>query len=111
MQEIYTIIQRKNMSDIGLRLEQYTLKRRQEVLMVNLQTAAGEPDEVMIFAGFSSSLMRATDFNPDVPVIAADSTITSIDRLISPYDPSNPQYIESGLTIEAMEEILQELDI
>lgn len=96
---------------IGLRLEQYTLKRRQEVLIVDLETASGEPDSVMIFAGFSSSLMRATDFDPDVPVIAADSTITSIARLASPYDPSNPQYIESGLTLEAMESILQELNI
>ncbi len=96
---------------IGFRLEQYTLKRRQEVLIVNLETAAGEPDSVMIFAGFSSSLMRATDFDPDVPVIAADSTIISIDRLVSPYDPSNPQYIQSGLTTGAMESILQELDL
>ena len=96
---------------IGFRLEQYTLKRRQEVLIVNLETAAGESDSVMIFAGFSSSLMRATDFDPDVPIIAANSTITSIDRLASPYNPSNPQYIESGLTIEAMENLLQELGI
>lgn len=96
---------------INLRLEQYTLKRRQEVLIVNLKTAEGESDSVMIFAGFSSSLMRATDFDPDVPIIAADSTIISIDRLTSPYDPHNPEYIESGLTIEAMESILQNLDI
>jgi hypothetical protein len=96
---------------INLRLEQYTLKRRQEVLIVNLKTASGESDRVMIFAGFSSSLMRATDFDPDVPIIAADSTIISIDRLTSPYDPNNPEYIESGLTIEAMENILQKLDI
>lgn len=96
---------------IGFRLEQYTLKRRQEVLIVNLQTASGEPDSVMIFAGFSSSLMRATSFDPDVPVIADDSTIISIDRLVSPYDPSNPQYIESGLTMGEMESILEKLDI
>jgi len=96
---------------IGLRLEQYTLKRREEALIVNLQTADGEPDSVMIFAGFSSSLMRATDFDPDVPVIAADSTITSIDRLTSPYNPDNPQYIESGLNMEAMESILQKSNI
>ena len=96
---------------IGMRLEEYTLKCRQEVLIVNLRTAAGEPDSVMIYSGFSSSLMRATDFDPDIPVIAADSTITSIDRLASPYNPANPQYIKSGLTVEAMEKILQELDL
>lgn len=96
---------------IGFRLEQYTLKQRGEVLIVNLETAAGEPDTVMIFAGFSSSLMRATDFDPDVPIIAPDSTITSIDRLVSPYNPDNPQYIESGLTIEEMNKILQKFDL
>ncbi|MEM8831583.1 MAG: hypothetical protein AAGE96_19815 [Cyanobacteria bacterium P01_G01_bin.19] len=96
---------------IGLRLEEYTLKRRQEVLIVNVTTAEGEPDLVTIFGGFSSSLMRATNFDPDVPVIAADSTIKSIDRLASPYDPDNPQYIESDLSWAAMEKILAELDL
>ena len=96
---------------IGLRLEQYTLKRKQEVLVVKLETAAGETDEVMVFAGFSSSLMRATDYDPDVPIITQGDRIISIDRLASPYDPSNPQYIESGLTVQAMESILRELDL
>ena len=96
---------------IGLRLEKYTLKRKQEVLMVHLETAAGEPDTVMIYAGVSSSLMRATAFDPDVPVIAADSRITSIDRLASPYNPSNPQYIESGLSLEAMLDVMQQINL
>ena len=96
---------------IGLRLENYTLKRREEVLMVHLETAAGEADTVMIYAGFSSSLMQPTAFDPDVPVIAADSTIVSIDRLVSPYNPSNPQYIESGLNLTAMEEILAKMNL
>lgn len=96
---------------IGLRLEKYTLKRKQEVLMVHLETASGEPDLVTIYSGFSSSLMRATAFDPDVPVIAADSQITSIDRLVSPYDPDNPQYLESGISLAAMEKILQEMNL
>ena len=96
---------------IGLRLEQYTLKRRHEVLIVNLVTAQGEADSVMIYAGFSSSLMRATDFDPDIPIIAADSEIVAIDRLHSPYNPDAPNYIESGLSLSAMEDILQTMDI
>lgn len=96
---------------IGMRLEQYTLKRKDEVLIVNLKTAAGEPDTVMVYAGFSSSLMRATDFDPDVPIIAADSKIISLDRLHSPYNPDNPKYIESGLTLEAMENLLQAVNV
>lgn len=96
---------------IGLRLEKYTLKQRQEVLMVHLETSSGEPDTVMIYSGFSSSLMRATAFDPDVPVIAPDSRIITIDRLVSPYDPSNPQYIESGLNWSTMENILVEMNL
>lgn len=96
---------------IGRRLENYTLKHRQEILMVHLETASGEPDTVMIYAGFSSSLMRATAFDPDVPVIAEDAQIKALDRLESPYNPSNPQYIETGLSLSAMEKILQQMNL
>lgn len=96
---------------IGFRLEKYTLQQKQEVLMVHLETAAGEPDIVMIYGGFSSSLMRSTSFDPDVPVIANDSIITSIDRLASPYNPDNPKHIASGITRIAMEKILHKMGI
>lgn len=96
---------------IGLRLEKYTLKRRQEVLMVHLTTVEGEADTVMIYGGFSSSLMRATSFDPDIPVITEDATITAIDRLASPYNPQNPQYIESGVDLAAMESILNNMNL
>ncbi|MEM6611625.1 MAG: hypothetical protein AAF652_05110 [Cyanobacteria bacterium P01_C01_bin.72] len=96
---------------IGLRLEKYTLQNRQEVLIVHLETASGEADTVMIYAGFSSSLMMPTAFDPDVPVIAADSTIVSIDRLRSPYNPDNPQYLESGLSLSAMINILEIMNL
>ena len=96
---------------IGLRLEQYTLKRKQEVLMVHLSTANGESDTVMIFAGFSSSLMMPTAFDPDVPIIAEDSVIQTIDRLISPYDPNNPNYLASGLSLAEFNDVLAELDL
>ncbi|MEY2857543.1 MAG: hypothetical protein RLZZ74_1855 [Cyanobacteriota bacterium] len=96
---------------IGLRLEQYTLQRRQEVLMVHLETATGESDTVMIFGGFSSSLVLPTAFDPDIPIIAADSTINSIDRLVSPYNPNNPQYLDSGLSLPEMIKLLEALDL
>ena len=96
---------------IGLRLEQYTVKRKEEVLLVELETALGEPDTVMIYNGFSSSLVNPTAFDPEIPVIAEDSRILAIARLTSPYNPSNPQYIESGLTLAAMEQVLSEMGI
>ena len=92
----------KSISD---RLEKYTTICP-EVLMVTLQTSAGEEDIVVIYGGFSSSLVRPTNFDPDVPVIESDATITSIDRLASPYNPDQPQYLQAGLSLTAMEKLL-----
>ena len=89
------------------RLEQYTLQVPQEVLLVTLETD-GQPDRVVIFKGFSSSLMNPTAYDPDVPVIGDRARILSVDRLRSPYYPDNPQIIQQGLTWPEMEQILEE---
>jgi len=86
----------------GNRLEDYTLKHAQEVLLVRAEIA-GEVDEIVIFRGFSSSLVRPTAANPEVPVIPADAEIQTIDRLRGPYTPDNPQYLERHLTWEAFQ--------
>jgi hypothetical protein len=90
---------------IGYRLEQYTLKQPQEVLLVTLEVA-GEPDQVVIFKGFSSSLVRSTAFDPDVPMLPDDAKIETIDRLQSPFNPAQPRYIQQGLTWEEMQDLL-----
>ena len=96
---------------INLRLEKYTMKRREEVLMVEVETISGEPDTIVIYNGFSSSLMRPTNYDPDIPVIENDAKIISIDRLTSPYDPVNPTYIQTGLTLSEMEKLLAETGV
>lgn len=95
---------------LGKRLEQYTIARPHEVLLVKAEIAA-EEDEIMIFKGFSSSLMRSTAFDPDVPILPEDANIIAIARLASPYNPENPQYIEPSLTLEQMETYLKALGI
>ncbi|QYO63091.1 hypothetical protein [Leptolyngbya sp. 7M] len=95
---------------IGYRLEQYTLKRPQEVLIVTAEID-GEPDQITIFKGFSSSLMRPTDFDPDVPMLPAGTQIIAIDRLQSPYNPLTPRYIQQGLSLSEMEVLLQEVGV
>ncbi|NJR66665.1 MAG: hypothetical protein HC772_17300 [Leptolyngbyaceae cyanobacterium CRU_2_3] len=95
---------------IALRLEQYTLKRPQEVLLVAAEVA-GELDEIAIFKGFSSSLMRSTAFDPDVPVLSTDARIVAIDRLVAPYRPDHPQYIQKGLSWEEMQGLLAEVGV
>ncbi len=97
-------------SRIGSQLEQYTLKRPQEVLLVTA-IIAGEDDQIAVFRGFSSSLMRPTAFDPDVPVLPNDATILTIDRVASPYDPEQPRYIQQGLTWETMQPLLIEIGI
>lgn len=96
--------------DIGRRLEQYTIKRPLEILLVTVEVD-GETDEIAIFKGFSSSLMQPTNPDPDVPLISERAVIISIDRLRSPYNPSQPNYIQQGLNLEAMEELLEDVGV
>ncbi|MEA5580380.1 hypothetical protein VB620_03375 [Nodularia harveyana UHCC-0300] len=95
---------------IGKRLEQYTSKRPQEVLLVTVQIA-DKQDKVAIFKGFSSSLMRSTAFDPDVQVIPDEAIILSVDRIRSPYNPESPDYIQTAISGEAMEVLLSEVGV
>ncbi|EKV01946.1 hypothetical protein D0962_11185 [Leptolyngbyaceae cyanobacterium CCMR0082] len=82
---------------IEKQLEQYTLQNLQEVLLVTVEID-GEIDEILVFRGFSSSLMRPTAADPDVPVLPDDAVITTIDRLASPYQPDCPNYLERQIS-------------
>lgn len=92
------------------RLEQYALRHPQEVLLVSAQVA-GVADEVTIFRGFSSSLSRATAFDPDVPILPAEATIAAIARIRAPYQPDNPQYLERDIAWEDMDRRLQAMGL
>lgn len=92
------------------RLEQYTLKRPAEVLLVTA-SVDGEDDQVIIFRGFSSSLMRSTAFDPDVPILHDQADIQSIDRLKGPYTPDHPVYIQQSLTTDTIETLLAEVSL
>lgn len=97
-------------SSIGKRLEQYTIKRPQEVLLVTA-SIGDEQDKIAVFKGFSSSLMRSTAFDPDVPVLPDDAIIMAIDRIASPYNPESPRYIQQGISWEVMEALLLEVGV
>jgi hypothetical protein len=98
------------MTRINKRLEAYTIKYPQEVLLVTTETE-GEVDRIAIFKGFSSSLIQATAFDPEVPMISESAKIISIDRLSSPYNPEKPNYVRQGLTLEEMEALLLEVGL
>ncbi|MEP0918704.1 hypothetical protein NC981_17885 [Leptolyngbya sp. DQ-M1] len=95
---------------IGHRLEQYTIKCPNEVLLLSIDIE-GQPDQVAIFKGFSSSLMNPTSFDPDVPVLPDSAVIQSIDRLESPYNPNAPRYVEQGLSWDAFQRLLDAVGI
>ncbi|NER79266.1 MAG: hypothetical protein F6K42_06720 [Leptolyngbya sp. SIO1D8] len=79
------------------RLEQYTLRFPEEVLMVSALVES-EEDYVVVFRGFSSSLTRPTAPDPEIPVLSAEADIQRIDRLKGPYLPDDPQYLEQDVT-------------
>jgi hypothetical protein len=95
---------------INKRLEAYTIQYPQEVLIATIETE-GECDRIAIFKGFSSSLMHATAFDPEVPTISESAKIISIDILTSPYNPEKPNYVRQGLTLEEMEVLLLEVGL
>lgn len=78
-------------------LENYSQQHPQEVLIIK---AIDNQEEVkiMIFKGFSSNLTGATEFDPDLPILPSTAQIITIDRLRSPYNPINPNYIQSDIT-------------
>lgn len=95
---------------VGKRLEQYTAKRSYEVLLVTVEIQ-GELDQIAIFKGFSSSLMRPTAFDPEVPVLPDEAKILTIDRVASPYNPQSPRYIQQGLSWETIQPLLLEAGV
>lgn len=78
-------------------LEMYSQQHPQEVLIVKARDNQ-EEIEIMIFKGFSSNLIGPTEFDPDLPMLSPSAQILTIDRLFSPYNPINPNYIQSNLT-------------
>jgi hypothetical protein len=97
-------------NSIGKRLEQYTVKKSQEVLIVTVEID-DEPDQIAVFKGFSSSLMRPTAYNPDVPVLPDTATIITIDRIASPYNPDAPRYLQQDISWEDMQVLLLEVGV
>jgi hypothetical protein len=92
------------------RLEQYTLRRPEQVLIVHARIN-DTLDQILIFKGISSSLTRATAFDPEVPVMPEDAEIETIDILQGPYSPDQPTYLQRGVTWEAFQPLLQAMGV
>lgn len=84
---------------LSSRLENYTLRHPDEVLLIQAQIES-EADQIVIFRGFSSSLMRPTAFDPEVPVLPDAAVVIRIDRLKGPYLPDAPEYLEQNISLQ-----------
>lgn len=85
-----------------LLLEQYTLRHPEQVLLVQA-LVVGNLEQVIVFRGFSSSLSGSTAFDPDVSVLPAEAQIQTIDILLAPYQPDQPNYLERSVSWGDME--------
>jgi hypothetical protein len=94
----------------GFRLEQYTLRRPELVLLVKA-VINGQEDEVLIFRGFSSSLMHPTAADPEVPVLPEAAEIETIDIMAGPYNPTAPRYLQRGLSWGDMLPLLKDMGV
>ncbi|EYU30137.1 hypothetical protein ABFS82_05G047300 [Erythranthe guttata] len=78
-------------------LESYSQLMKDEILLVQAMVDQ-ELVQVLIFKGFSSCLSSRTYSDLSRSVLPTRAVIKSIDRAKGPFDPSNIQYIEKGLT-------------
>jgi len=97
-------------NSVAKRLEQYTVKKSQEVLIITVEID-DEPDKIAVFKGFSSSLMRPTAYDPDVPVLPDTAIIITIDRIASPYNPDSPRYLQQDISWEDMQVLLSAVGV
>jgi len=74
-------------------LESISRDRPDRALRLQGQMLDGEPLEVVIFRGISSSLTHPTAFDPDQPVLPSEATIESAELLQAPLNPAAEQVL------------------
>ncbi|KAI3714435.1 hypothetical protein L1987_73038 [Smallanthus sonchifolius] len=89
-------------------LEFYTQVAKEEALLVKA-VVDNQQLQLLIFKGFSSSLSSGTCFDPTKSILPARAVIQCIDRVKGPFDPSNIDYIEKNLQVEAFKTLVQKI--
>ncbi|WOH15878.1 hypothetical protein DCAR_0935424 [Daucus carota subsp. sativus] len=87
-----------NNEDVAM-LEYYSESVKEVALLVKAEV--DEQDvQILVFKGFSSSLSHSTNPDPSRSILPARAKIKSIDRIKGPFNPSNIEYIDKGLSLE-----------
>ncbi|KAI3729663.1 hypothetical protein L6452_18326 [Arctium lappa] len=97
----------ENNEEIAM-LEFYSQVAKNEALLVKA-VVDDEEVEILIFKGFSSNLSSGTSFDPTRSILPAKAVIKCIDRVKGPFDPSNIDYVEKNLTVEAFKTVVQKI--
>ena len=82
-------------------LERISRDRPDRALRLQGQMRDGEPLEVVIFRGFSSSLTLPTAFDPHQPLLPSEATIHSVELLQAPLNPAAEQVLAGPLSPSA----------
>jgi hypothetical protein len=81
-------------------LEAHSRERPDRVLRLEGHLPGGEPFELLIYRGFSSSTTHPTAFDPDQPALAEGSEITTATLLEGPLKPGNPIKLAGPAPVE-----------
>ncbi|KAI3976473.1 hypothetical protein MKX01_008331 [Papaver californicum] len=82
---------------------------RSEALLVTA-TVDGQEEEILIFkvSHMEKGITYRTSPDPSRSILPERAVIKSIDRIRGPFDPSNIEYIDKGLTLEIFERRLEQ---
>lgn len=78
-------------------LEQYSQLHPDQVLIVEARID-GQFDQIMVFKGFSSSLVRPTAHDPDLAILPDQAEILTVSIVQAPYHPTQPVYVAQNLS-------------
>jgi len=90
----------------NLALERYSERNPREVLRIQLEQEDGS-DTVIIYRGFSSSLVRGTPADVSEPVIPHQARLITVERIQAPLDPVHPRILATYSDLTAVMELLQ----
>lgn len=88
-------------SDQLQRLEDLSAHHHNWVLRCRGQLASGEPFELIMFRGFSSSTSHSTTVDADVPLLQAGDQLETIEILKAPLQPGVEHVLQSAMAPEA----------
>jgi len=87
-------------SDHLQRLEDLSARRHNWVLRCRGRLASGEPFELILFRGFSSSTSHSTATDADVALLVAGDQLETIEILKAPLQPDVEQVLQPAMAPE-----------